>query len=108
MFGGPSVREDLLGAAAQIGMRIMFDRWQDAVTILHRDLIITLAARLRLPAVYPYRFFATSGGFISYGVDVPDLYREAASYIDRILKGAKPGDLLARRVCHRSNDRLYA
>jgi len=58
--------------------------------------------------VYPYRFFATSGGFISYGVDVPDLYREAASYIDRILKGAKPGDLLARRVCHRSNDRLYA
>jgi putative ABC transport system substrate-binding protein len=65
----------------------------NAVTILHRDLIIALAARHRLPAVYPYRFFATSGGFISYGVDLRELYRQAASYVDRILKGAKPGDL---------------
>jgi putative ABC transport system substrate-binding protein len=65
----------------------------NAVTILHRDLIIALAARHRLPAVYPYRFFPTSGGFISYGVDLPELYRQAASYVDRILKGAKPGDL---------------
>jgi putative tryptophan/tyrosine transport system substrate-binding protein len=65
----------------------------NAVTIFHRDLIIALAARHRLPAVYPYRFFTTSGGFISYGVDLPDLYRQAASYVDRILKGAKPGDL---------------
>jgi putative ABC transport system substrate-binding protein len=64
-----------------------------AVTILHRDFIIALVARHRLPAVYPYRFFATSGGFISYGVNLPDLYREAASYVDRILRGAKPGDL---------------
>jgi putative tryptophan/tyrosine transport system substrate-binding protein len=52
-----------------------------------------LAARHRLPAVYPYRFFAVSGGFISYGVDVPDLYRQAAAYVDRILRGANPGDL---------------
>jgi putative ABC transport system substrate-binding protein len=65
----------------------------NAVTILHRDLVIALAARHRLPAVFPYRFFAASGGFISYGVDLPDLYRQAASYVDRILKGAKPGDL---------------
>jgi len=65
----------------------------NAVTILHRDLIIALADRHRLPAVYPYRFFATSGGFLSYGVDLLDLFREAPSYIDRILKGAKPGDL---------------
>jgi putative ABC transport system substrate-binding protein len=65
----------------------------NAVTILHRDLIIALAARHRLPAVYPYRFFAVSGGFISYGIDVPDLYRQAAAYVDRILRGAKPGDL---------------
>jgi putative ABC transport system substrate-binding protein len=65
----------------------------NAVTIFHRDLIIALAAQHRLPAVYPYRFFTTSGGFISYGVDLPDLYRQAASYVDRILKGAKPGDL---------------
>jgi putative ABC transport system substrate-binding protein len=65
----------------------------NAVAILHRDLIIALAARHRLPAVYPYRFFAVSGGFISYGIDVPGLYRQAASYVDRILRGAKPGDL---------------
>jgi putative tryptophan/tyrosine transport system substrate-binding protein len=65
----------------------------NAVTILNRDLIIALAVRLRLPAIYPYRFFATSGGFISYGVNLPDHYREAASYVDRILNGAKPSDL---------------
>jgi putative ABC transport system substrate-binding protein len=65
----------------------------NAVTIFHRDLIIALAGRHRLPAVYPYRFFVTSGGFISYGVNLPDLYRQAAAYVDRILKGAKPGDL---------------
>jgi putative ABC transport system substrate-binding protein len=73
----------------------------NALTILHRDLIIALAARHRLPAVYPYRFFATSGGLISYGIDQPDTYRQAASYVDRILRGAKPGDLpvqLAREV----------
>jgi putative tryptophan/tyrosine transport system substrate-binding protein len=65
----------------------------NAVTITHRDLIIGLAARHRLPAVYPYRVFAASGGFISYGIDLADGYREAAGYVDRILKGAKPGDL---------------
>ena len=61
--------------------------------ILHRDLIITLAARHRLPAVYPLRFFATSGGLISYGPNLIDLYRRAAGYVDRILKGEKPADL---------------
>jgi len=65
----------------------------NAVTLLHRELIIALAARHHLPTVYPYRVFVTSGGFISYGVDLPDLYRQAASYCDRILQGAKPGDL---------------
>src|SRR6516164_4055832 len=64
-----------------------------AVTILHRDLIIALAARHRLPTIYPYRFFATRGGFISYGVDLAEHYRQAAGYVDRILKGAKPGEL---------------
>jgi len=64
-----------------------------AVGISHRDLIIALAARHRLPAVYPYRVFARSGGFMSYGVDLTDPYRRAAGYVDRILKGAKPGDL---------------
>ena len=65
----------------------------NTVTIPNRDLIIALAARYRLPAVYPYRFFASSGGLISYGIDLADQYRQAAGYVDRILKGAKPGDL---------------
>ena len=65
----------------------------DVSTTNHRDLIIALAARHRLPAVYPYRHFATSGGLMSYGSDVADIYRRAASYVDRILKGAFPGDL---------------
>jgi putative ABC transport system substrate-binding protein len=64
-----------------------------APTIHHRDLIIALAARHRLPAVYPYRFFSVAGGCLSYGVDLPVLYRQAAGYVDRILKGSKPGDL---------------
>jgi ABC-type uncharacterized transport system substrate-binding protein len=64
-----------------------------ALGIAHRDLIVALAARHHLPATYPYPVFARSGGFISYGVDLADLYRRAASYVDRILKGAKPGDL---------------
>jgi putative ABC transport system substrate-binding protein len=63
------------------------------VTLNHRDLIIALAARHRLPTVYPYRIFTTAGGFISYGIDLADIYRRAASYIDLILKGAKPADL---------------
>jgi putative ABC transport system substrate-binding protein len=65
----------------------------DVSTTNHRDLIIALAARHRLPAVYPYRYFATSGGLMSYGSDLADIYRRAASYVDRILKGAVPGDL---------------
>jgi putative ABC transport system substrate-binding protein len=59
----------------------------------HRELIITLAARHRLPTVYPYRFFVTGGGLISYGPDTIDQYRRAAGYVDRILKGEKPADL---------------
>jgi putative ABC transport system substrate-binding protein len=58
-----------------------------------RGEIIALAARYRLPAVYPLRFFATGGGLVSYGPDIVDEYREAAGYVDRILKGAKPMDL---------------
>jgi putative ABC transport system substrate-binding protein len=62
-------------------------------TVIHRDLIIALAARYRLPAAYPFRFFVTDGGLISYGVDLTDLQGRAGIYVDRILKGAKPVDL---------------
>ena len=61
--------------------------------ILHRELIIKLAAQHRVPAVYPLRIFAADGGLISYGPDVVDQSRQAASYVDRILKGEKPADL---------------
>jgi putative ABC transport system substrate-binding protein len=65
----------------------------DAFTPDHRERIIALAARYRLPAIYFNRFFATDGGLISYGIDYPDRFRQAAGYVDRILRGAKPTDL---------------
>jgi putative tryptophan/tyrosine transport system substrate-binding protein len=65
----------------------------DVTTTDHRTLILRLAAQHRLPAVYPFRFFVAEGGLASYGINVVDLYRRAASYVDRILKGEKPGDL---------------
>jgi putative tryptophan/tyrosine transport system substrate-binding protein len=57
------------------------------------DVIATLAARYKLPAIYPYRYFVSGGGLMSYGPDTIDPYRRAAGYVDRILKGEKPGDL---------------
>jgi hypothetical protein len=62
-------------------------------TFDNRTQIVAMAERLRLPAVYSYRFFVTSGGLIAYGIDGKELWRAAASYIDRILRGEKPGDL---------------
>jgi putative ABC transport system substrate-binding protein len=64
-----------------------------AATLRHRDLIITLAARHKLPAIYWERFFVAAGGLISYGADLIDNYRRAAGYVDRILKGEKPADM---------------
>src|SRR5262249_315754 len=61
--------------------------------ILHRDLIITLAARHKLPAVYSARYFVTAGGLMSYGPNLLDLYQRAAGYVDRVLKGENPADL---------------
>jgi len=63
------------------------------LALVHRDLIITLAARHKLPAVYNSRLYVASGGLISYGPEFTDQYRQAAGYVDRILKGEKPGDL---------------
>ena len=62
-------------------------------SVLHRNLIVSLAARHRLPAVYSERMFAAADGLISYGPDYLNQYRLAAGYVDRILKGEKPGDL---------------
>jgi putative ABC transport system substrate-binding protein len=63
------------------------------LAIIRRDLIIALAARHRLPAVYPFRYYVAGGGLISYGPNTTDQYRRAAGYVDRILKGEKPADL---------------
>jgi putative ABC transport system substrate-binding protein len=65
----------------------------DSFTALHRELIISLAAQFRIPAIYPYRYFAEAGGLLSYGIDAKDLFRRASEYVSRILRGAKPADL---------------
>ena len=70
------------------GSATIFPEWPT-----QRDLIVTLAGRHRLPAVYPSRNFITDGGLISYGPDQIDLYRQAASYVSRILRGEKASDL---------------
>ena len=64
-----------------------------ALGIVHRELIVTVAARHKLPAVFPSRVYVTSGGLISYGPDLIDQFRRAAGYVDRILKGERPTDL---------------
>jgi putative ABC transport system substrate-binding protein len=65
----------------------------DATTLGHRELIVALAARHRVPAIYAFRDIVVDGGLISYGIDVVEQYRQAAGYVDRILKGAKPAEL---------------
>jgi putative ABC transport system substrate-binding protein len=65
----------------------------DAVFWNNRAIIIDLASKARVPAIYPEREYADDGGLISYGANVPDHFRQAASYVDRIIRGTKPGDL---------------
>ena len=71
------------------GLIVVVSSW----ATVHRDLIVALAAKHRLPAIYPYRYFVTGGGLMSYGPDLIDQYRRAAGYVDRILKGEKPANL---------------
>jgi putative tryptophan/tyrosine transport system substrate-binding protein len=72
----------------------------DSFTVVHRKLIIALAARRRLPAIYYFRFFAADGGLVTYGVNRNESYRRVASYVDRILRGAKPADLPIEAPTH--------
>src|SRR5262249_52422719 len=65
----------------------------DPTTLKLRDRIVELSAQRKIPAVYPYRYFAEDGGLISYGPNIADIWRRAAFYVDRILKGSKPADL---------------
>jgi putative ABC transport system substrate-binding protein len=73
---------------------IVFD---DPVLWSHRKQVVALAAKARLPVMYGYSEFVSEGGLISYGPHRPDLYRRTAAYVDKILKGAKPGDLPIER-----------
>ena len=65
----------------------------DTTTVVHRELICSLADRYRLPTVYPYRFYIIIGGLMSYGIDLADEFRGAASYVDLILRGKKANEL---------------
>jgi putative ABC transport system substrate-binding protein len=90
--GGPSEIEHALAAFAREpngGLIVVVSSW----ATVHRHLIVALAAKYRLPAIYPYRYFVAGGGLVSYGPDLVDQYRRAAAYVDRILKGEKPADL---------------
>jgi putative tryptophan/tyrosine transport system substrate-binding protein len=78
-----------LGSEPRSGLIVMPDNF----TSVHRQLIISLAAQFRIPTIYPYRYFADEGGLLSYGVGTSDLFRRAAEYVSRILRGAKPADL---------------
>ena len=78
-----------LGRATASGLIVL----PDTFTTVHRGAIISAAASSNVPAIYPFRYMAGDGGLISYGVDLIDLYRRAAPYVDRILKGGKPADL---------------
>jgi ABC-type uncharacterized transport system substrate-binding protein len=77
------------GSETNAGLLVLLD----FLTLAHRDLIIALAARYRLPAGYSLRVFAANGGLFSYGVDAKELFRRGAAYVDQILKGAKPANL---------------
>jgi putative tryptophan/tyrosine transport system substrate-binding protein len=74
---------------AESGLIVM----PDLFTTNHRELIVRLAAQYRLPAIYPFRYFATAGGLMSYGIDIVELFRRAAVYVDKVLRGANPGEL---------------
>ena len=82
-----------LGSAADGGLIVL----PDAFTDVHREQIIALAARHRVPTIYGYRYFTAAGGLISYGPHSADIYRRSAAYVDRILKGEKPADLPVQR-----------
>ena len=88
---GGEIERDIAAFARELNGGLIVTASSGAVA--HRELIIMLAARHRLPAVYPFRYFVTSGGLISYGPDPTDQFRRAAGYVDRILKGEKAADL---------------
>ena len=84
--------EPAFAAAARDGLQALYVSW-NPVFNLNRARVVAMASNLRLPAIYGFREFAQSGGLMSYGPDLPDQYRRSAAYVDKFLKGAKPGEL---------------
>jgi putative ABC transport system substrate-binding protein len=89
--GAGDIERDLTAFAQAPNSGLIVTRTAEAIA--HRELVIALAARHKLPAVYPLRFFVTDGGLVSYGPDIVDQHRRAAGYVDRILRGEKAADL---------------
>jgi putative ABC transport system substrate-binding protein len=85
--------DDFDKVVGSIGLASALVVMPDSYNVVHRGRIITLAARHRVPAIFPYRYMAKDGGLISYGVDLTDMYRRAASHVDRILRGRHPSEL---------------
>ena len=79
----------VLGVWAVVGLIVA----PNVVAFANSDLIVALTARYRVPAIYPFAFYAKAGGLVSYGFDAADQFRQGAGYVDKILKGAKPADL---------------
>lgn len=86
-----AIESEIAGAAQDRGAGLTV--LPDTYTFTYRDQIVSLANRARLPAVYPFTPFADAGGLLSYGIDLADLQRRAAAYVDAVLKGARPADL---------------
>src|SRR5262249_61605869 len=84
----------VLGSGADSGLIVL----PGAFTDVHREQIIALAAHHRVPTIYGYRYFTAAGGLISYGPNSAEMFRRAAAYVDRILKGEKPADLSVQRT----------
>ena len=89
---GPDEFQNAFKVATKKGAGVLFV-WEDAMLLPHRTHILDLAAKHRIPAASQYREFAEAGGLLSYGPNLPDQFRRAATYVDKILKGAKPADL---------------
>jgi len=92
LIRGPAELEPILARIAREGSGgLIFP--SDAFTFVHRQAIVALAAKYRLPAIYTFREHVEAGGLMAYGPSIPDRFRQAATYVDKILKGAKPADL---------------
>ena len=91
VYSASDIEAAISSAAQQSGSGLIV--LPDSLAVVHSELIVSRAEHHHLPAVYPFRLFAAKGGLLAYGLDIPEVYRQAANYVDRILRGTKPSDL---------------